>query len=106
MIVAQEGVHEAEDFMTGRGVYYEINPRWGEAILWASSVDVCEIDTKSSLSVCFFDENNVSQPFWLPYLSDCLFLEELTDLFINRLLFLWGKTPSLLLDWIKGGIDV
>ena len=27
LVVAREGVHEAEEFMTGRGVHYEINLR-------------------------------------------------------------------------------
>ena len=39
-------------------------------------------------------------------LPDCICLEELADLFINRLLSFWGKTPSLLFDWFKGWIDV
>ena len=92
--------------MVGRSVYYEINLRLGEAILWASPVDVCEIDAKPPLAICFFDENNAGQPFRVLYFSDCLCLEELADFFINRLLSFWGKTPSLLLDWLKGGIDV
>ena len=98
LVVSQEGVHEAEEFVTGRSVYYEINPRQREAILWAGPIDVCEIDAKLPLSVCFFDKNNVGQPFRVLYFSDCLCLEELTDLFIDRLLSFWGKTPSLLLD--------
>ena len=86
LVVAREGAHEAEEFVTGRTVYYEINPRWGKAILWVDLVDVCEIDAKPPLAVCFFDKNDVCQPFRLPYFSDCLCLEELTDFFINRLL--------------------
>ena len=27
MIVAREGVHEAKEFMTGRGIHYEVDPR-------------------------------------------------------------------------------
>ena len=106
LVVAREGVHEAEEFVTGRNVYYEINPRQGEAILWAGLVEVCEIDAKSPLIVCFFDENNVGQPFQVLYFYDCLCLEDLTDLFIDRLLSFWGKTPALLLDWLIGGIGV
>ena len=98
LVVAQECVHEAEEFVIGRSVYYEINLRQGEAILWAGPVDVCEIDAKPPLVVFFFDENNVGQPFQVLYFYDFLCLEEFTDLFINRLLSFWGKTPSLLLD--------
>ena len=86
LVVAREGIHEAEEFMTGHGVHYEINLRQRETILWAGPVDVCEIDAKSPLSVFLFDENNVSQPFWVFHFSNCLFLEELANLFINRLL--------------------
>ena len=106
LVVAREGVHEVEEFVTGCSVYYEINPRQGEDILWASPVDVCEIDAKPPLTICFFDESNVGQPFWVLYFSDFLCLKELTNLFIDRLLSLWGKTPSHLLDWLKGGIDI
>ena len=91
LIVAREGVDEAEKFVTGRSVYYEINPRQGEAILWADLVEVCEIDVKPLLSICFFNENNVGQPFRVLYFSDCLCFEELTDLFIDRLLSFWSK---------------
>ena len=72
LIVAIEGVHEAEEFMTGRGVHYEVHPRLREAIFWVGPVDICEIDAKPPLRVF--------------HLSDGLCLEELTDLFINRLL--------------------
>ena len=106
MVVAREGVHEAEEFVTGRSVYYEINPRQGEAILWAYLIKVCEIDAKPPLGICFFDENNVGQPFRVLYFYDCLCLEELTDLFIDRLLSFCGKTPPPLLDWLTGGIDI
>ena len=106
LIVTRESVHEAEEFVTGRSVYYEINPRQGEAILLVGLIDVFEIDAKPSLVVFFFDENNVGQPFWVLYFSDYLCLKELTDLFIDRLLSFWGKTLSLLLDWLTGGIGV
>ena len=105
LVVAREGVHEAEEFVTGHIIYYEIDLRQGEAILWAGLVEVCEIDAKPPLTVCFFDENNVGQPFRVLYFSDCLCLEELIDLFIDRLLSFWGKTPSLFLDWLTGGVD-
>ena len=86
LVVAREGVHEAEEYVTGRSVYYDINPRQGEAILRAGLVEVCEFDAKPPLAVFFFDENNIGQPFRVLYFYDCLCLEELTDLFINRLL--------------------
>ena len=40
------------------------------------------------------------------HLYDFTFLEEFTDLFINRLLSFGSKTPSLLLDRFKGWADV
>ena len=77
-----------------------------EAIFWAGPVDICEIDAKPPLIVCFFDENNVGQPLRIFYLFDCVCLEELVDLFINRPLSFWGKISSLLLDRFKGWTDV
>ena len=106
MVIAREGFHEADEFVTDRSVYYEIIPRQGEAILWAGLVDFCEIDAKPPLAILFFDENNIGQPFRVLYFSDCLCLEKLIELFIDRLLSFWGKTPFLLLDWLTGGIDV
>ena len=58
----------------------------GRGKLSFGSVDISEIDAKSPFSVCFFDENDVGQPLRIFYLPDCTCLEELADLFINRLL--------------------
>ena len=54
MVVAREGLHDVEEFVTGRSVYYEINPRQREAILLVGLVDVYEIDANSPLAVFFF----------------------------------------------------
>ena len=88
--------------MIGCGVHYEVNLRYREAIFMAGPVDICEIDAKSSFAICFFDENNVDQPLGIFYLLDCICLEELADLFINRLLPFWGEAPSFLLDRLEG----
>ena len=55
MVIAREGFHEADEFVTDCSVYYEIIPRQGEAILWAGLVDFCEIDAKPPLAILFFD---------------------------------------------------
>ena len=106
LVIAREGVHEAKEFMTDCGVHYEVNPRQREAIFWVGPVDICEIDAKSPFAVCFFDENNVGQPLKVFYLPDYICLEELVDLFINRLLPFWGEAPSFLLDRLEGRTDV
>ena len=77
-----------------------------EAIFLPGPIDICEIDAKPPLAVFFFDENNVGQPLRIFYLSDCVCLENLINLFINRLLSFWSKNSSLLLDRFKGWTDV
>ena len=92
--------------MAGYGICNEIDPRQRKAIFWACSVDVSEVDAKSPLAVCFFDEHDVSQSFWVLHLSDCPCLKELSDLFVDRFLPFRSETPSFLLDWFKGWTDV
>ena len=73
---------------------------------WACSVDVSEVDAEPPLSVCFFDEYDVGQPFRIFHLSDRPCLEKLVDLLVDCFLPLWREAPSLLLDWIEGWADV
>ena len=72
--------------MAGCGIYDEVDSRQRETIFWACSVDVSEVDAKPPLSVCFLDEHNVGQQFWVLHLSDCLCLEEFADLLVDRFL--------------------
>ena len=51
MIVTREGIHKTEEFMSGCGIYDEVDPRQRETVLWARFVDVSEVDTESSLVV-------------------------------------------------------
>ena len=84
--------------MADCGIYNEIDPWQRKAILWACSIDVSEIDAKSSLVVHFFDEYDVGQSVWVLYLSDCPCLEELADLLVDCFLPFRSKAPSFLLD--------
>ena len=55
LIVAKEGIHKTEEFMAGCDIYDEVDPRQGETVFWAGSVDVGEVDAELPLAVCFFD---------------------------------------------------
>ena len=101
LVVAREGVHDAEEFMTGSGIHYEVNSRQREAIFWAGPVNICEIDAKSPFAIFFFNENNVGQPLRIFNIPNCICLEELADLFINRLLSFRGEALSFLLDRLE-----
>ena len=92
--------------MAGCGIYNEIDPRQRKDIFWACSVDVSEVDAKSPLAVCFSNEYEVGQPFWVLHLSDCPCLKELSNLFVDHFLPFRSETPSFLLDWFEGWIDV
>ena len=72
--------------MVGCCIYDEVDSRQRETILWACSVEVSEVDAESPLTVRFFDEYNVGQPFKIFYLSDYPCLEEFSDLLIDRFL--------------------
>ena len=67
-------------------VYYEVDLRLGKAILRASSVNVSKINAESPFSICLFNENYVSQPVGVVHFLDSLGMEELAELFVDRLL--------------------
>ena len=92
--------------MAGCCIYDEVDSRKRETILWACFVEVSEVDTESPLTVHFFDEYNVGQPFRIFYLSDCPCLEKFSDLLIDRFLPFWHEASSLFLDWLEGWADV
>ena len=92
--------------MVDCGIYNEINPWQRKAIFWACSVDVSAVDAKSPLAVCFFDEYEVGQPFWVLHLSDWPCLEKLGDLLVDCFLPFRSKFPSFLLDWFERWTDV
>ena len=105
MVVAGESIHETEEFMADYDIYNEVDSWQMEFIFWACSVDVSEVDAESPLSVCLFDEYDVSQPFRILHFSDCPCLEELADLLIYCFLSFWSETPFLL-DWFEGWTDI
>ena len=92
--------------MTGCGIYDEVDSWQREIILWACSIDVSEVDAESPLTVRFFDEYDVGQPFRIFHISDCPCLEEFADLLVDRFFPFWREAPSLLLDWLEGWADV
>ena len=47
--------------MADCGIYDEVNSRQREAVFWASSVDVSEVDAEPPLAVFFFDKYDVGQ---------------------------------------------
>ena len=102
LVVAGEGVHKTEEFMTGCGIYDEVDLRQRETVLWACSIDVSEVDVESPLAICFFDKYDAGQPFRIFYPSDCSLLEEFVDLLVDGFLSFWREAPPLLFDWLEG----
>ena len=91
--------------MDGSGIYDEVDSWQRETILWACSVDVSEVDAKSPLAVCFFDEHDVGQPFWVLHLSDCPAWKSLSTSSLIAFFPLQSEAPSFLIDWFEGRVD-
>ena len=106
LVVAEESIHEIEEFMADYGIYDEVDPWQRETIFWACLVDVSEVYAESPLPVRFCDEYDVGQPFRVFHLSDYPCLEELIDLLVDRFLSFWSEAPFLLLDWFEGWTDI
>ena len=92
--------------MSSSGVHYEVDPRQGKAIFWASPVNIGKVNAESPFFVCLLDENHISQLVGIIYFSDTSGLEEFVDLFVDRLLPFWGKTSSFLFNRFEGGNDI
>ena len=88
------------------GCHDEVDSRQREAVFWACSVDVSEVDTESPLAVRFLDKYDVGQLFRVFHFSDCSCMEEFVDLLVDRFLPFWREAPPFLLDWLKGRVDV
>ena len=59
LVVAEESIHETEEFMAGCDIYDEVDSWQRETILWACSVDISEVDAETPFVVHFFDEYNI-----------------------------------------------
>ena len=105
MIITRESVHEAEELVASSGVHYEVDPGQGKAIFRASPISIGKGNAESPLSICLLDENHISQPVRIIYLSDGSGLKEFVDLFVDRLLPFWGKTSSFLFDGFVRGCN-
>ena len=90
--------------MAGCGIYNEIDPWQRKAIFWACSVDVSEVDAKPPLSICFFDEYDVGQPFWVLYLPDCPYLESLVTSSLIAFCISGAKFLLFCLTGLKDGL--
>ena len=86
------------------GVHDEVDPRQWEAVLWARFVYVSEVDTESPLSICFFDEHDVSQPLRILYLPDYSYLEEFADLSLMAFCLSGAKLLRFCLTGLKDGL--
>ena len=92
--------------MVGCGIYDEVDSRKREAVFWACSVDVSEVDAELPLTVRFFDQYDIGQPLRVFHFSDCSCLEEFANLLVDRFLPFWREAPPLLLDWLEGWADI
>ena len=106
LIITRESVHEAEELVASRGVYYEVDLGQWKAVFWASPVNICKINVESPFSIRLLDENHISQPIGIIYFSNSSSLEEFVNLFVDRLLPFWDEASSFLFDGFEGGGDI
>ena len=106
LIIARESVHEAEELVASSGVHYEVDSGQGKVIFQACPINISKINVESPFAIFLFDENHISQPVGIIYFSDSSGLEEFANLFVDRLLPLWGETSSFLFDGFEGGGDI
>ena len=75
LVIAREGIQEAQQVTLGGGVGDLVDARERERILWAGMVEVGEVDTHAFLSSFFCQHNRVGQPFRIADLAnDACFL--------------------------------
>ena len=59
LVISRISIHEAEKLVS-RGPIHELINSWEwEAVLWASFVEVSEVDTGSQLAIGLLDQDNV-----------------------------------------------
>ena len=104
LVVAGESIHEAEEFMAGCGIYYEVDQRKRETIFRACSVDVNEIDAESPFSVRFFDEYDVGQPFRVLHFSDAPAWRSLPTFSLITFCLFGAKLLLFCLTGLKDGL--
>lgn len=79
--------------------------KW-EAVLRTCFVQVCEVDTNSSLTILLFYNDDISEPIWVIDFSYGASFYEFLHLFINNAVSFRSKPSSLLFDRNAVGIDI
>ena len=90
--------------MADCGIYYEVDSRQRETVLWARSVDVSEVNTESPLAVCFFDKYDVGQPLRILHFPDRSCFEEFANLLVYGFLSSGTKLLLFCLIGLKDGL--
>ena len=106
LIITRESVHEAKELVASSSVHYEFALGQGKAIFRASPVNIGKVNAESPFAIFLLNENHISQPVEIIYFSDSSDLEEFADLFVDRLLPLWGETSFFQLDGFEGENDI
>ena len=94
LVIVGERVHKSEKLMARGSVHQLVDPGKGLAVLWASFIQLFEVDTHPPLAVCFLDQDNIGDPLWIIDLLDESGLEKFIHFLGYRLLPLWGMTPD------------
>ena len=106
LVVAGEGVHEAEQLVSRCCIDESVDLWQREAVFGTGFIEVGEVNADPPLTIGLLHYYNIRSPLGIMGFPNELSIEELVYLFIDGALTLGGEAPLLLLDWSKGRIDV
>ena len=92
--------------MLDHGVFKLVDPRKQEAILWACSVKVGQINTNSPATIRLFDQDHICYPLGVLGFSNEANFEELIHLNINDHIVLDIECSMLLLNSLELQVNV
>jgi hypothetical protein len=90
-VITRVGIEEAQDFVARCRIYHLVDVWEGQRILWARFFQISVIDTHPPFFIFLSDKYRVGQPLGVVNFTDKPDSEELADLFLNGLVFLFVK---------------
>ena len=84
--------------MSLRGVYQLIYSWQGEAVFWASLIQIHEVHQHPPFPVCFLYQDNIGQPVWVVDFLDKIGCKQFVYLVYDDFVSFKGKDSSSLLD--------
>lgn len=106
LIVAQECIHEYEEFMSCSDIHQLVYPREWVAIFEACLVEICVVDTHSPVSIMLLNMDYIRQLPRILYLGYESNVDQVVCLVVDCILSIWGEFSWPLLHRMYLGVDV